>query len=133
MAALYTWFKEAAQLLKAPNPIPKTGAVWRLLKYARTYNSKMRVMWPAQVYGKVEAQAGDIPCWRRSGASRPSYGASFLGHVGIVEADKGGYVVTIEANTGPSKGVERNGDGVYRKLRDKRKIMALIRLIDDGD
>lgn len=127
MAGLYTWFKEAAQLLNAPNPIPRTGAVWQLLKHARSYNSGMQVIWPAKVYGKVEAQPGDIPCWERSGAKHRVYGASFLGHVGIVEEDKGQYVVTIEANTGPDRRVQRNGDGVYRKLREKRKIMALIR------
>jgi len=45
------------------------------------------------------------------------YGDSGLGHAGIVEAVLRDQVQTIEGNTGPGAGVQREGDGVYRKVR----------------
>lgn len=49
-----------------------------------------------------------------------------VAHTGIVRGWKGNYVVTIEANTSPAANAtgeaDRNGDGVWSKLRDKRTI-----------
>lgn len=55
-------------------------------------------------------QAGFLVVWQ--------HGTSSNGHIGIVEAVNGdGTITTIEGNTSPSQGVERDGDGVYRKIR----------------
>lgn len=41
-----------------------------------------------------------------------------IGHVGIVkEVLSDGYMLTIEGNTSPSDGIQREGDGVYLKRR----------------
>lgn len=46
------------------------------------------------------------------------HGNTANGHTGIVTGIKDDeFFTTIEANTGPSAGVERNGDGVYEKTR----------------
>jgi hypothetical protein len=61
-----------------------------------------------------EPQAGDIVVWR--------YGKTMKGHAGIVikyDASCPRVFNTIEGNTGPSGIVEREGDGVYKKVRAK--------------
>lgn len=43
-----------------------------------------------------------------------------LGHCGIIERVNGSYIMSIEGNTSAAN--ERDGDGVWRKLRHKRSI-----------
>lgn len=51
-----------------------------------------------------------------------------VGHTGFyVGTDKSGYFITIEGNTNGSG--SREGDGVYKKKRDPRKIHAITRYI----
>lgn len=46
------------------------------------------------------------------------HGDTTLGHAGIVEAvAKDGNLTTIEGNTSSGPGIQREGDGVYRRLR----------------
>lgn len=48
-----------------------------------------------------------------------------VAHTGIVRGWQKNYLVTIEANTSPTASTgeaDRNGDGVWSKLRDKRTI-----------
>lgn len=53
---------------------------------------------------------GDLVIWQYEGASK--------GHIGIVTALMAHSYRTIEGNTGPSQGyIEREGDGVYEKVR----------------
>jgi hypothetical protein len=52
---------------------------------------------------------GCIVIWNHVGTSN--------GHTGIVESVDGTTMTVLEGNTGPGKGVEANGDGVYRKIR----------------
>lgn len=54
-------------------------------------------------------EPGCIVIWKMRGTSS--------GHTGIVERVNGGLMKTIEGNTGPGQGVERDGDGVYSKSR----------------
>jgi hypothetical protein len=62
---------------------------------------------------KTTVRAGDIVCYTFS-------------HIGLAAKDEaGGYVQTIEGNTGPSGG--RDGDGVWSKKRPKSKIRSIIR------
>lgn len=50
-----------------------------------------------------------------------------MSHIGIVESASGNRVKTIEANTGPSGG--RDGDGCWRKDRERSLARAFIRVI----
>jgi hypothetical protein len=50
-----------------------------------------------------------------------------MSHIGIVTDDSGSKVYTIEANTGANGG--RDGDGVFRKVRDRSLARAFIRLL----
>lgn len=52
---------------------------------------------------------GSIVCWR--------FGETPRGHCGIVTATPMRVIETIEGNTSPSSIVEREGDGVYKKIR----------------
>ncbi|NJK69335.1 MAG: alpha/beta fold hydrolase [Microcoleus sp. SU_5_3] len=56
-------------------------------------------------------EPGSLVIWRHGNSSK--------GHVGIVEAvNSDGTFTTIEGNTSDSSGINREGDGVYRKQRD---------------
>jgi len=50
------------------------------------------------------------------------HGDTANGHTGIVIADKKMNVQTVEGNTSDGQGVNRNGDGVYARLRSKAPI-----------
>nr|DAY03351.1 MAG TPA: CHAP domain protein [Caudoviricetes sp.] len=68
-----------------------------------------------------DARAGDLVCfdWDDDGIAD---------HVGIVEANFGDYLQTIEFNTSPgSGGSQGNGGGVYRRTRDWDSVTAVIR------
>lgn len=55
---------------------------------------------------------GDLVFFKFAGNNNP------VNHVGIVEAlEAGGTLITIEGNTAPAAGDQRNGGGVYRKRR----------------
>jgi len=58
-------------------------------------------------------EAGSLVIWRHGNSTKGE------GHVGIVEAvNSDGTFTTIEGNTSDSSGINREGDGVYRKQRD---------------
>ena len=50
-------------------------------------------------------------------------------HIGIVRSDRGNIIETIEGNTSPgAKGSQRDGDGVYVRLRQRSLVRKVIRL-----
>lgn len=52
-----------------------------------------------------------------------------IGHVGIVkEIIDSNYMITIEGNTSPGDGIQREGDGVYLKRRLIRSTNGYMRL-----
>lgn len=57
----------------------------------------------------------------------PSMGR--VGHTGFVERVDGRYLVTLEGNT--NGGGSRDGDGVYRRRRELRKVYAVTNYIHD--
>lgn len=57
----------------------------------------------------------------------PSMGR--VGHTGLVERVDGRYLVTLEGNT--NGGGSRDGDGVYRRRRELRKVYAVTNYIHD--
>lgn len=54
-----------------------------------------------------------------------------VGHVGFVTGLDGRYITTVEGNT--SGGGSRDGDGVYARRRELRKVHAISNYIDDED
>lgn len=80
---------------------------------------------PAQ--RRTEPKPGLIAVWKKKGTTS--------GHVGIVSRvtkDEPVKFGTIEGNTGPGAGVEREGDGVYEKLRSMSPMgdMALLGFLE---
>lgn len=61
-----------------------------------------------------QPEPGAIVVWTKYKDNK----ALFIGHVGVVkEVLPGGYMLTIEGNTSPGDGIQREGDGVYIKRR----------------
>lgn len=67
-------------------------------------------------------QPGAVMIWRKKRSS--------AGHTGIVvEVLDDTKVVTIEGNTGPMSIVNREGDGVYRKVRSIRPVTGNMEVV----
>lgn len=74
-----------------------------------------------------DAQPGDLVCfdWDDDGEAD---------HIGIVEANRGSYLQTIEGNTSSgSSGSQSNGGGVYRRTRDWSSVCAILRPAYSGN
>jgi hypothetical protein len=71
-------------------------------------------------------QTGWLACWEHS----PNGVASGKGHIGICIGGQPGTptFTTVEGNTGPGAGVEREGDGIYRKDRTIGRIGDMVLL-----
>jgi len=54
-----------------------------------------------------------------------------VGHVGMVIGEDDDYFTTVEGNTGP--GGEREGQGVYKRVRDKETIWTLNRWANEAE
>lgn len=80
------------------------GVVW-------TNRKAVRAPLPADVFGIWYANIGRV------------------GHVGFVTGVDGRYITTVEGNT--SDGGSRNGDGVYARRRELRKVHAISNYIND--
>lgn len=59
--------------------------------------------------GRATVAAGSLVIWRR--------GASWQGHIGVVEHWDGACGTTVEGNTSAGAGSQRDGDGVWRRRR----------------
>ena len=89
---------------------PRTAGAWDFENWAKKQGRDVKTIKPAS---KAKVKAGDIVIFTFS-------------HIGLAAKDEGGgYVETIEGNTGPSGG--RDGDGVWSKRRPKSKIRSIIR------
>lgn len=58
-----------------------------------------------------EPQPGDLVVWQ--------YGNTSKGHVGIVTANAFRAIFTVEGNSSDSKNIDREGQGVFKKIRTK--------------
>lgn len=110
-AAFVCWcFREA--LKKEPLVIlrPRTAGAWDFENWARKEGAEL--IKPAH---KSRVRRGDIVVFTFS-------------HIGIAveDEDELGNVKTVEGNTNAAG--SREGDGVYRKTRNKSKIRSIIRL-----
>jgi hypothetical protein len=93
----------------------------------------------------VYASEHCMTCWRESPENQrvkfyPARGAIVIwrhgnsdsGHTGVVCETDGETIVTVEGNTGPEAGVQREGDGMYRKHRNihgsgSMKVMGFLK------
>ncbi len=70
---------------------------------------------------KHNAAPGDLVCFDWDGDG-------IADHIGIVEANNGGYLTCIEGNTSGSwQGSQSNGGGVYRRTRYWNSVIAILR------
>jgi len=69
----------------------------------------------------MNPKPGAIVIWRMKGTNS--------GHTGIVKSVVGTLMLTVEGNTGPGPGIERNGDGVYEKSRNVRPLGGTMELV----
>lgn len=70
---------------------------------------------------KHNAAPGDLVCFDWDGDG-------IADHIGIVEANNGGYLTCIEGNTSGSwQGSQSNGGGVYRRTRYWSSVIAILR------
>jgi hypothetical protein len=105
-----------------------------------SYNLQLfRVPAPKSAWSPDFAQQKDI-IWRpvslHKGKPAPQSGDCFtlyysnikrVGHVGFIVGETAGYFITIEGNT--NNAGSREGDGVYKKKRDKQKVYAVTNYI----
>lgn len=91
--------------------------------WSPSFANKKDVIWRNKT-GGLSPKTGDCVTFYYSRLGR-------VGHVGFyVKTDKSGYFITIEGNT--NGGGSREGDGVYMKKRDPRKVYAVSRYIKEA-
>lgn len=110
-------FEKAAEALdlNLPAAFPDSGWVPDYVNWAKRSN-----LWiPVDGVGVEEVHKGDLACFWFAAKSR-------CAHIGIVVEDPTlpGRWITVEGNTGPDRGqeVERDGDGVFRKVRRRSSL-----------
>jgi hypothetical protein len=87
---------------------PKTALAYGFTNWAKDRPNTTKILAPTE-----KAEAGDIVMYTFS-------------HVGIVIADNGKTIKTVEGNT--NREGSREGDGVYYKTRSKSLIRSLVRI-----
>lgn len=108
-AAFVCWcFQKAQQSSPMVIQRPTTPGAWDFENWARKAGAEL--IKPAS---KTKVRRGDIVIFTFS-------------HIGIAVGNESrGYVETVEGNT--NRAGSREGDGVYRKKRPKKKIRSIIR------
>lgn len=104
-------FEAAAQRLGVdlPADFPDSGWVPSYVAWAKRHGLWLPVGVARENPSMVDV--GDLACFWFTAKDRHA-------HIGIVVEDgKPWGTYTVEGNTGPDAGVERDGDGVYRKRR----------------
>ena len=114
----------------------KPGAPWcvSFVSWCLTQNNvpNPRTAWSPAYFSKKYV------IWKQGNGEQPLPGDVFglwyrhlgrVGHGGFVDEDVGKYFITVEGNTNAAG--SREGDGVYRKRRDKRTVYAVSRFIRD--
>lgn len=129
LISVWNWFDNAAHAQGVKNPLPKLASVNRMLAYANSLGSGLKVIPVRANFGaNATAQKGDIFCMTANSRTDPALiGKWWNGHTGIVEQDLKQYVATIEGNT--NGGGSRNGDRVAERTRNKNTLLAFIRVL----
>lgn len=117
-------YGQAAVERRLPNPLPKYGRVAMLWQYAQANELRYRTIDPEDVMaGSVRPQPGDVVIWLYGTGPNPN------GHTGLVRYPIARQTVaTREGNTGPGRGIVREGNGVYDRERNVVTMAGLIRV-----
>jgi len=119
----YSSHNRSAKAHGIVNPFMRTASVAMQLRYARRVGSGLQVI---PMTGNTKAFRGDTFCMKYGGGSVGDIGTLWKGHTGIILSDLGRYVMTVEGNAAASG--SRNGDRVLVRIREKKTILALIRI-----
>lgn len=117
---LRQWLQTPANLSAVVSPAFPSANAWRCAD--------------AKAYGwETWAQKRGLAIMDEDAKMRPGDIVTFdFSHIGIVLADRGNIIETIEGNTSPgAKGSQRDGDGVYTRLRARSLVRKVIRLPGD--
>ncbi len=134
MYFVYFAFDSAASKLEMRNPLQKTGSCARQLLYANSYGNNLKVIKTSKVFGvnKIDGNYGDILIFKHGTPAKTDIGRLWNGHTGILLTQNGDEMHSIEGNTN-IKG-SREGDGVYRKIRNpfsrNLPLVAIIRVVN---
>jgi hypothetical protein len=112
-AFVYWCFLQAANALRYPNPVPRTGSVlqqWR------------RAIATGVPHVDAKTAAGNPALVSPGSVFYLSTGGG-MGHTGFVEEARGGKLVTVEGNTNDSG--SREGVGVFRRVGRKVRSISL--------
>lgn len=116
-------YGEVAEALGYKNPLPRYARVSLLYQYALAHETKYRVCDSDDILsGLCRPQAGDVAVWLYGKGPNPN------GHAGLVRSGARTVAGTREANTGPGKGVVREGNGVYDRERQTSGMAAIVRV-----
>ena len=118
-AFVLTSYKDAAEILKVKQPLPKYGRVASLWEYCKKNPIRYKTFTAEQVrLGLVKLQAGDVIIWKHGDVKN----GDFNGHTGLnISQINLTHIWTIEGNTLPNtsgnSGNQREGGGVYKRDR----------------
>lgn len=109
-AAVQSWTDKAARAAGVPNPLDAVEGEAYVLDYFRLAQARGWVIAPSM------ADTGDLILYQFEGGPRR------WNHIGLVvqPPDRQGLVHTVEGNTGDPSKNQRDGDGVYQKVRSIR-------------
>lgn len=117
MAFVYFRFKSAADTLQIPLPklFPRTAST---VVASNWYKDSGRWITHQQARANPDlVQPGDMVFFYFAAKRR-------IAHVGIVIAIQADGVWTVEGNTSDGTGVDRDGDGVYKRFRTWKSLGA---------
>lgn len=96
---------------QAENFRPRTAGAWDLVNWAKSKKNRVEILLESK-----RAMPGDIVVFDFS-------------HCGIVKADEGTVITTIEGNTNANGDRDsKKGDGVWQKCRQKTLVRRFLRI-----
>lgn len=121
LSFIYSMAKRVSNALKICNPLPKTAAVWKMLREAKRYGNKLRII---RTRNTADLARGDIGLIKKGNNSEQ---ARWAGHAyvinGIISKNE---VESGEGNT--NKGGGRNGYMAAIRQRNIVETLAFIRV-----
>lgn len=124
LSFIYSMAKRVSNTLKIRNPLPRTGACWKMLREAKRYGNDLRIV---RTRNAGDLQKGDIGIIRKGGGSEREIGKQWEGHAYLVAIPTAGRIAkTVEGNTNTDG--SRNGNRVAKRTRDIAKTLAFIRV-----
>lgn len=98
--------------------IPNPNSAW-----SPSFSKTEDIIWKPKLKNSIEPDTGDVVSYYNPRIKRV-YHVGILGYV-----DKNGYPIVYEGNTSGGRGLDNDGDGVFKKKRDFNKIYSISRYI----